>query len=477
MKSARQVIPFPRPAPREREEIAFLPAALEIVETPPSPIGRTIGLTIIAIFCLALTWAFLGKIDIVASARGQIIPSGRVKVVQPFETGVVRAIHVRDGQRVKAGEVLIELDPTMNQAERNHLRNDFVSAQLDVARLRAALSESANPVGEFKPPAETPVALVAMQRSFLIHQIEEHRANLADLDHQRAKKEAERDTIGATIGKIEAVIPVTKKRLALRKALYDKHLTSELMYLDTLQQLIEEQKEKEVQQSHYREAEAALAAIISTRAQADAEYHRKLSSDLNEAERKVTDLSNDLIKAEQRTKLQELTAPVAGVVQQLAIHTIGGVVTPAQALLVVVPADSHLEIQAMVSNRDIGFVHVGQPVEIKIDTFNFTRYGLLHGQVINVSSDAILRDNPQNKANSANSNEGAENASSEPQGQQLVYAADISLDRTQMQVDGKLVSLEPGMAVTAEIRTGSRSVMSYLLSPLLKFQQDSLRER
>src|SRR5262249_8702676 len=159
----------------------------------------------------------------------------------------------------------------------------------------------------------------------------------------------------------------------------------------------DQQQERSVQESRYREAEAALAAITKTIAQAEAEYRRTLSSDLVEAERKVAGLSEDLIKAQQRTKLQALTAPVAGMVQQLVIHTVGGVVTPAQALLVVVPAESHLEIEAMVSNRDIGFVHPGQDAEIKIDTFNFTRYGLLHGKVVSVSQDAIMRDKPQDK--------------------------------------------------------------------------------
>ena len=428
-------------------------------------------------FCLALAWAFLGKIDIVASASGKIIPSGRVKVIQPFETGVVRGIHVHNGQSVKAGELLIELDSTMNQAERNHLRNDFISAKVDVARLHAALSGSADPVADFHPPAGAPPELVAVQRKFLINQTEEHRAQLAGLDRQRAQKQAECDTIAATIAKIGAIIPLTKQRVDVRKALLDKQLTSKLTYLETEQQLVEAERELDVQKSRYHEAEAALAATISARTQADAEYRRKLSNDLAEAGRKVSDLGDDLAKAEQRTKLQKLTSPVDGVVQQLAIHTIGGVVTPAQALLVVVPSDSHLQIEAMISNQDIGSVHAGQPVEIKIDTFNFTRYGLLHGRVINVSSDAILRDNPQNKAQSANNMQGVENAPSEPNGQALAYAADISLDRTQMQVDGKLVNLQPGMAVAVEIRTGARSVMSYLLSPLLRFKQESIRER
>src|SRR5437667_5910648 len=139
MKSSNAVIPLPTTRPRRRDyELAFLPAALEVVETPPSPIGRAIGATIIALFCVAIAWACLGTIDIVATAPGKIIPSGRTKVIQPFETGVVRAIRVHDGDTVKAGQLLIELVPTMNAAEREHLQSDFIAAQRDVARIRAA---------------------------------------------------------------------------------------------------------------------------------------------------------------------------------------------------------------------------------------------------------------------------------------------------------------------------------------------------
>src|SRR5262249_3412719 len=246
-------------------------------------------------------------------------------------------------------------------------------------------------------------------------------------------------------------------------------------YLETLQQLVEQRQEREVQQSRYREAEAALAALIETRAQAEAEHRRMLSSDLVEAERKAAGLSEDLVKAEQRTRLQALTAPVDGVVQQLAVHTVGGVVTPAQALLAVVPAESGIEIEAMISNRDIGFVRPGQQAEIKIDTFSFTRYGLLHGTVLSVSQDAIVRDKPSDPTGSKIA--GTEASSSEPKGQELVYAARVSLDRTRMQIDDNVVNLSPGMAATVEIKTGSRTVISYLLSPLMRYKHESLRER
>jgi hemolysin D len=476
MTSAKKIIPFPKKELRRREEeLAFLPAALEIVETPPSPTRRAIGATIIALFCLTLIWATLGSVDIVATAPGKIIPSGRTKVIQPFETGVVSAIDVRDGQSVKAGDVLIELDPTMTEAEVDHLKSDLIAAGLDVARLRAALAGNANPLEDFRPPEGASPALIEMNRQFLISQTAEQQAKLAALDRQIAQKEAERTTTAATIAKIEATIPVVTQRVDVRKYLADKEYGSKLQYLTELQDLVGLQQERLVQQSHIHEAEAAVAALVQTRAQTAAEYRRTRFDELTKAEQKAAGFAQDVIKAERRTKLQALTAPVDGVVQQLAVHTIGGVVTPAQALLAIVPLDSHLEIEAMVSNRDIGFVHADQEAEIKIDTFSFTRYGLLHGRVLNVSQDAIARDKPQDKSN--DKAPGSENSTSEPKGQELNYAARVSLDRTQMQVEDKLVNLSPGMAVTVEIKTGTRRIISYLLSPLLRYKQEVLRER
>ena len=192
----RAVIPLRRDKERRGEELAFLPAALEIVETPPSPIGRAIGATIILLFCAALVWAWWGTIDIVASATGKIVPSGRTKVIQPFETGVVRSIRVQDGQAVKAGDVLIELDPTVNAAERDHLRNDLLAEQLNIARLRAALAAGDDPVADFTPPADADPALISTQRQLLLNQVTEHRAKIAALARQQAQKEAEQATIG-----------------------------------------------------------------------------------------------------------------------------------------------------------------------------------------------------------------------------------------------------------------------------------------
>jgi hemolysin D len=471
----RRINAMRRNSSRRANELAFLPAALEIAETPPSPVGRAIGATIILLFCVAVSWAWAGTIDIVAATTGKIVPSGRTKVIQPFETGVVRSIRVQDGQAVKTGDVLIELDPTVNAAERDHLHNDLLAEQLNIARLHSALAGADDPTAAFHPPAGAGAALISAQRQLLLNQVTEHRARMASLARQQAQKEAEQSTIVATIHKLEATIPVIQQRVDIRKTLMDKELGSKLTYFEILQLLVEQQEDLGVRKSHLREAEAAAAAIRETRDQAEAEYRRMLSDELAKAEQKANGLAQDLIKAEQKTKLQLLISPVDGVVQQLTIHTVGGVVTPAQALLAVVPSDSRLEIEAMISNRDIGFVHAGQEAEIKIDTFSFTRYGLLHGTVLTVSQDAVIRDRRQDRADDRAL--GTQNDTSEPKGQELNYSARISLDRTRMQIDDRVVDLSPGMAATVEIKTGSRTILSYLLSPLLRYRQEALHER
>ena len=476
MKSAKNILSFPQRRPdRRRDELAFLPAALEIVETPPSPIGRSVAITIVVLFVAAIAWASIGTVDIVATALGKIIPSSRTKTIQPFETGVVRAIAVRDGQSVKAGDVLVELDPTITGAELGRLKSDLMSAQLDAARLGAALGPG-DPQAEFRAPAGTPATLVEMHRRFLVSQVAEQKAKLAAIDGQMAQKQAELATIRTSIDKLKALIPPLEERVEIRRHLASKELGSRLVYLSDLQELIGQKQEVLVQQSRLTEAEAAIVALDQTRGKTVAEYERGLFDELAKAEQKAAGLAQDIIKAEQRTSLQKLTAPVDGVVQQLAIHTIGGVVTPAQSLMIIVPADSQLEIEAMVSNRDIGFVEAGQDATIKVDAFNFTRYGLLHGKVLSVSTDAISRDKPQD-GRAPDKQQGADAASSEPKGQELNYAARVSLDRTRMQVEDKAVNLSPGMAVTVEIKTGSRTILSYLLSPLARYRHESLRER
>jgi hemolysin D len=308
----------------------------------------------------------------------------------------------------------------------------------------------------------------------VVSQVAEHRARLAQLDREQQQHDANRAAVAATIDKLTALLPILRQRVDMRKVLYDREYGSKLNYLGEQQQLIESERELVVQKDRLLEAEAGLLEIAEQRHQTEAEYRHALLAELSQAEAKANGLAQELVKVDQRMQLQKLTAPVDGVVQQLAVHTLGGVVTPAQVILVLVPAEGSLEIEAAVSNQDIGFVHAGQKAAIKIDTFNFTRYGLLHGEVLGVSPDAVGLGSPSDDPSSAGQ---AAMVRPRTAGRGLSYTARISLDRTAIPIDGKLVELRPGMTVAVEINTGTRRVIDYLLSPLLRYPEESLRER
>ena len=475
MSFAQRLLPFPNRAMRRNSlETEFLPEALEIIETPPSPTGRLIAAMIIAIFILALAWGCLGQIDLVTSANGRIISAGKSKVVQPFETGVVRSINVKDGQSVKAGEILVELDRTFTDAETEHFNSDLAAAHLDIARLHAALSGDADPMQTFNPPVGANANMVAAQRERLRSQVEEQKAKIAEATRQLEQKRAERDTVQAAIAKLEATIPIMTDRAAVHKELYDHKTGSKLAYLENLEPLVEQQQDLSLQRSRLQEAEAAIATAANAQSEISAQYRRELTTELAVAEQKAAGLTFDVAKASERSRLQTLTAPVDGTVQQLAIHTIGGIVTSAQQLMVIAPSNDEIEIEADVGNRDIGFVDVGDEAEIKVGAFDFTRFGFLHARVTSLSHDTLmeLRRGEENFDRSTATVEGdAGSLNAEAK-----YSALLAVDRTKMIIDGREVTLEPGMAVTVEFKTGKRSLISYLLSPLFRYRHDSLRE-
>jgi len=329
-----------------------------------------------------------------------------------------------------------------------------LSARLDVARLaalRAGFDAGTGPVG-FAPPADALGADVARTRDAMLAQAAGQEAKLGAIDRQIAQKNAEADEIAATIAKLEASLPLVEQEAEIRRKAMQIEYGNRIADLQAQTRLVEQKHELIVQRRRTVEVVAAREALERQREQAVAEYAHGILTDLSDAEQKTAQLIEDLVKAGEKMEERLMRAPVDGTVQQLALHTIGGVVTPAQQLMMIVPAGSYLEAEAMVSNRDIGFVSPGQPAEIKIDTFNFTRYGLLHGEVTTLSRDAIVRDKPPDKSAPSKSG-GALADSSEPQGQELLYAARVSLDRTQMQVEDKLVDLAAGMAVTVEIKT------------------------
>lgn len=439
---------------RRREETDFLPAALEILETPASPTARYTFWALTAMLVVGLTWSFIGELEVVSVSEGRTIPAGKTKVIQPLEAGVVRAIHVRDGQAVKAGDILVELDPTTAGADLRRLAADLVAARADVARLEAVAADPARPQAHFRTPIGTPADLLALQRALLNSQTDEQAARLATLEAEHRKREAERRSVETEIMKLEKALPLLRQRSAARSELADKGFGSKLVALELQQQQVEMEYQLAGLRHRRDEAIAAIEGLRRQKQQAQSQYLKEALTQRNELVQKVTSLEEELLKAEQRRGLQTMIAPLDGVVQQLAIHTLGGVVTPAQALMAIVPDDAALEVEAMVQNRDIGFIRPGQPVEVKLETFLFTKYGTVPGEVISVSRDAVA---------------------DEKKG--LIYPIRVALERDWIEVEGRRMALGAGMALTVEIKTDRRRVIDYLLSPISRYRSESLRER
>jgi hemolysin D len=480
--ASAKVLPFPlspRPAAggRRRDDLAFLPAALEIIETPASPAGRATALCIAAAALLAIAWACIGQVDIIATASGQIVPVGRSKTVQPSETAVVRAIRVEDGDHVRAGDPLVELDPTQSEADRDRYQRDLLQAELDRARLRglrqAWLGDAAPALVE--PPAAASAVQMEATGAAMQAQFAEQAAKLSGLDQQIAEKQAEGDEATATLAKEQASLPWSELQAELRRQLKDMQFGNKLAWLEAEQHAVEQRHDLSVLATKQAEAAAAGSALERQRVQAVAEYQKGVLTDLAKAEEQAGQARQELIKATERTRLLTLRAPIDGTVQQLAVHTVGGVVTPAQPVLVVVPDNPGLLVEAHVENKDVGFVHAGQAAEVKVETFTFTRYGLIHGTVLDISRDAVTPSEAAKSRNADKTDDKAPDAEARPDS--AGYVAHVALAQTSMMTEGGPVELGPGMNVTAEIKTGRRRVISYLLSPLQRYAHEGIRER
>jgi hemolysin D len=447
----------------------FLPAALEIMEKPPSPGLRYLMLGLCALFTVALAWSFIGKVDVVATASGKVIPSGNVKVIQPIEIGYVRAIHVKNGQRVKAGELLVELDPTLTGAEASQASQGLLSAEVIAARNAALLAHLQGRPARFVAPAGTPADIAATQADFVRTAIAEYEGERASLSQQRAERGAELAAAEAEIAKLTQTLPLIEKQLAARQELADKGYFSKIRLLEYEQLKVEHIQNIEVQRANASQARAAIGNIDAQLLRLKGTFGKAAVTELAEAQEKSGLAREEVTKSARRKAFQELRAPVSGTVQQLSISTIGGVVQPAQAIMIIVPDEARAIVEAQILNKDIGFIREGQAVRIKLEAYNFTDYGIIPGVVESISRDAIDMSQPgQQIANDPNGR---------PIQQGLVYATRIRLLQPSIRVRGRDQLIGPGLAVQAEIKTGERRVIDYLLSPIAQTMDEAGRER
>lgn len=409
------------------DEADFLPSALSLQAQPVSPAGRWVARILMLLIATTLLWSIFGRIDIVVNATGKIIPSQRTKTIAAIEVASVRALHVEEGQAVKAGDVLIELDTRESNSLRDKAMGDEQAARLQAARSRALIAAIDNGIA----PRLAPIPGVPKDR---------WNDAIAHLQDQWADYQAKRRQLKDAILRYGEALPLATHQAADYAALAENHDVSEHAYLDKEQARIE----IGAQLDDARDQQQSLTADTRKTAQ-DALY---------EAERALAEAAEDARRAAVHSELLKLVSPVDGTVQQLTVHTVGGVVPAAQSLMEIVPRQDGIEIEAFLENKDVGFVREGQSAEAKIDAFEYTKYGTVTGRVVHVSRDAIQDD----KKN-------------------WNYSVKIRLDQSSIDVDDHEVALTPGMTANVEIKTGDRRVIAYVLSPLVRHARESLHER
>lgn len=449
-----------------KEKLAFLPAALEIQAAPPAKWSRSLLWSIISLLLMLILWASWAEVDIIASAQGKIVPSGKVKIIQPFETGVVKTIFVKEGQHIKAGDKLIALDNTSSQADVDRLSSELQGYIDDLARQKvflAQLNAAANlsntnindaASSDIQSTAVVSSMLPAHQRLLLESVWQEYQSKLNSFTSEITKLTAEKKSVSIDVGRIEKILPLVIERERSYYTLLETSAVSRNQYLELKQQRIDQEESLALQRAKIEQISASIVSAEQNLNAYLSETRRNTLQEINQLTRQSESAKQELTKANRLTQLRILIAPVDGVVEELVIATIGGIVTPAQELLKIVPNEQQLEVEAGLLNKDIGFVHVGQIAEIKIDSFPFTKYGVIDGEVTDISADAI-----------------------EHEQLGLLFPLKASLATDEINVDGKWVKLKPGMSVTIEVKTGTRRLMEFLLAPLMKGVSEGARER
>lgn len=432
----------------------FLPAALEVIERPVSPTGRYTAWALLVFLVITFLWLVIGRVDVVASASGKILPSGNTKLVQSAGSGVVAAIHVRDGDNVTKGQVLIDLDITLSQAELDQARKQLLADQLEVARNRAFVEALDGKGTHFDAPEGTPPEVAAAQRQLIAAQLSEVSSTVAGYGAARGSSQADARAAAATRAKLDATLPLLNREVEAMQRLDSKGYAPGMRLIELQRQYRSDEGDRDVaaaqEERGISEARKYVEQMATTRDTA----RREAMADLAKAQAEAIVRQEEVTKAARRAGLQHLVAPADGTVQQLQVHTVGGVVEPAKTLMVIVPSRDDIEVEARVLNKDIGFVREGQVAAVKLEAFPFTRYGTVPGTVISLSRDAV----PDPKLGAT-------------------YIARIRLAHGTITVDGKPVPLTSGLGVTADIRTGSRRIISWLLSPIMTTVYQAGKER
>lgn len=435
-----------RPA---RDETEFLPAALELVERPVSPLARRTAYVLLAFMGVTLLWLLIGRVDIVAAAEGQLEPAAHVQLIQPAMPGIVRHLHVREGQRVVKGQLLVELDPTLTAADVGQGRDALLTAELTAARAHAVLDALDGKGFHFTAPAAAPLAVASAHAELARAQLDQIRAATGEQGSSSRAAALAASEARIQARKISESLPLLDQQLAANEALLEKGYVSKLRVIEMRRQRLAAERDRQAALQTAARAGAEAGAARNRALGAGASGRAELLQTLVSAEAEIAQRRGELAKASGRADFGRMTAPVSGIVSQLAVTAEGGVVDGQRPIMAIVP-EGGLTADVRLPNSDIAFVRPGQKVAVKVHAFPFSRHGTIGGEVASIGASAINDDRLG-----------------------LVYPLRVRLNRD----DARRFALRPGMAVTADIRTGSRRLWDYLVSPVESAVASAGRER
>ena len=441
----------------KRPEHEFLPAALEIQQSPPSPIGRAVLWSMCIFLVITLLWSIIGTLDIIAVAQGKIVPNDRVKTIQPLENAVVSQILVKDGDEVKAGQVLVVLDTRQTISDVNSLSAQLEEKQARLAaldQLESIITKDGSDTKYLSFPSGMNHSVVSRQRHLYTEQVSDFQSAIKEADQSVKRQQEDLASSQSEIHKQEQLLVVLTKKANAYRAAYEIRAVSEIDYLNIEQQRLEIENNLNTERSRYRSLIAALNQAKEAMGKLVSETRVTYSREKTEIASQIESIKQELNKANTRNGLQTLTSPIDGVVQGMTVFTVGGVVTEAEKIMQIVPVNGGLEVEAYISNKDIGFVQENQHVTVKIDAFNFTKYGTIDGTILDISNDAFQ---------------------DEKMG--LIFKTRVGLKKEDMLIDGRTINLGPGMSVTAEVVTGNRRVIEFIVNPVRKILNESATER
>ena len=470
-----------RPPALRRGDHEFLPAALEILETPLSPVRSAMIVTICGLAVASLAWSYFGRVDIIAAAQGKIQPIGRTKTIQPLETGRVARLAVENGSLVKAGDILVELDPAEAEADEATLRGDLLARQAEVTRRTLAIEAAADHTGSSEAPIQwavgTPADVANRETRVLASDLMQLAGTVASLEAQKAQKLAETERLRATIAAQQTLVATLKQRVDMRSELLGRNAESKASVIDATETYETQETNLASQQGQLAEAQAGVLLADRDIAKTYAAFLADNAQKSAEAERQSDEDRQKLLKAQVKTSHMRLTSPADGIVQGLSVTTLGQVVSGGEEIMHIVPQGGPLEVECYLPNGDSGFVKPGQAAVVKVESFPFTDYGTIDAHVTRIARDAIPQiEAAQREENPAQSSKTALFGGAQRM-QNLVFPVTLTLDRSSVSVDGADVALSPGMAVTVEIKTGTRRILGYLFSPLARTLSSALKER